>query len=71
MSSPSSSTLQQLYRLNRSSPDFHDQLCDVLYKEEYVRCVPNLEGDDLVRLVNYLDNVRRRIALPHSPLKPV
>jgi len=69
MSSPTSSTLQQLHRLNRSSPDFHDKLCNVLYGEEYVQCVPNIEGEDLVWLVDYLDKVRRRVSLPHSPLK--
>ena len=70
MSSPSSSTLQQLHRLNRSSPDFHDQLCNVLYGEEYVQCVPNIEGEDLVWLVDYLDKVNRCVAPPHSLLKP-
>jgi hypothetical protein len=63
--------LQQLDRLDRSSPDFHDHLCDVLYGEKYQKCVSNLQGDDLVRLVDYLDNVRRRVALLYSPLKPV
>jgi len=66
----SSSTLQQLHRLERSSPNFHDQLCNVLYGEEYVKCVSSIKGDDLVWLVDYLDEVRRRVALPHSPLKP-
>ena len=69
MSSPSSPTLQQLHHLNRSSPDFYDQICNVLYGEEYVRCIPNIQGGDLVWLVDYLDKVRRRVALPHSPLK--
>ena len=30
----------------------------------------NLQNGDLVWLVDYLDKVRRRIALPQSPLKP-
>ena len=67
---PSSPTLQQLDRLNRSSPDFHDQLYNVLYGQEYKQCVPNLQGEDLVWLVNYLDKVRRRVALSRSPLMP-
>jgi len=70
MSSPSPQVLQELHRLDKSSPDFHDQLCNVLYGQEYVRCVPNLQGDDLVWLVDYLDKVRR-VALPHSPPKSV
>ena len=68
MSSPP--TLQQLDHLDRSSPDFHDQLSNVLYGEEYQRCAPNLQGDGLVWLVDYLDKVRRHIAHLHSPLKP-
>ena len=63
-----SPTLQQLDRLDRSSPDFHDQLRDVLYGEEYQRCASNLQGDDLVWLVDYLDKVRRHIARLHSHL---
>jgi hypothetical protein len=70
MPSPNSSVLQQLDRLNRSSSNFHDQLCNTLYGQEYVRCVTDLEGDDLLWLVEYLDKVRRRVALLQSPLKP-
>jgi len=71
MSSPSLPALQQLDHLDGSSPDFLDQLGDILYGREYIECVPNLRGDDLVWLVDYLDKVRLRVALPHSPLKPV
>jgi len=71
MSSPSSPVLQRLFRLDRSSPDFHDQLEDVLYGPEYVQCEQTLEGDDPVWLIDYLEEVRCYIALPHSPLKPV
>jgi hypothetical protein len=67
---PGSPVLRQLDRLNRSSPDFHDQLSGIVYGEEYKQCVPNLQDDELVWLVDYLDRVRRRVALPHSPLMP-
>jgi len=70
MSSPSPPVLQQLRRLDRSSPDFQDRLSNVLYGEEYRRCVPNLQGDDLAWLVDYLDQVPHPIAIPNSPLKP-
>ena len=70
MSSPSSPVLQRLHRLDSSSPDFQDQLCNELYGREYMQCEQNLEGDDLVWFIDYLDKVRRRIALPHPPLKP-
>ena len=71
MSPPISPTLQRLNSLERSSPDFHDQLRSVLYGKDYVQCVPSLQGDDLAWLVNYLDEVRRRVVLLHSPLKSV
>ena len=71
MPSPDAPVLQQLSLLDKSSPDFHDQLCHVLYGEEYSECIPSLRGDDLVWLIDYLDKVRLRVALPHSPLKPV
>ena len=70
MSSPSSLALQQFHQLDKSSPDFPDKLCNVLYGEEYTKCVLILQGDDLVRLVDYLDQVRCRVSFPYSPLKP-
>ena len=68
MSSPSSPALQQLHHLDRALPNFHDQLCNILYGEEYIQCAPNLQGEDLVWIVDYLDKVRRRVLLPRSPL---
>jgi hypothetical protein len=70
MSSPSTPVLQQLHLLDTSSSGFHDQVSNVLYGEEYRQCVPIIQGDDIVWLVDYLDRVRRRTALPRSPLKP-
>ena len=67
MSSPSLPVLEQLRRLDKSLPGFHDQLSSILYGEEYQQCVPNLQGDDLVWLVDYLDKVRRHISIPRSP----
>ena len=66
MSSP---TLQQLRCLDKSSSDFHDKLYNVLCGEEYAQCEQTLEGGDLVWLVDYLDEVRRHVTPPHSPLK--
>lgn len=71
MSLSDSPTLQQLLRLDKSSSGFHDQLGNVLDGEEYKQYVLDPQDDDLVRLVDYLDDVRRHISLPHSPLKPV
>ena len=61
--------LQQFRRLDRSSSGFHDQLSDILYGHEYRQCVPNLQGDDLIWLAEYLDKVRCYTALPRSPFK--
>ena len=69
MSSPSSPALQQLHHLDRSSPDFHDKLCNVFYGRDYNGCVSNLQADDLVWLADYLDKVCHRAAVPHSPLQ--
>lgn len=70
MTSPSSFGLQKLDRLDASLPCFEDQLCDVFYGEEYIQCVPNLEGDDLDWLVNYLDKVCHCVSPQHPPIKP-
>ena len=64
MSSPSLPALQRLHRLNRSLPEFHNQLNDILHGREYTEYVPDLQGDDLAWLVDYLDKVR-----PHHPPK--
>ena len=61
--------LQQLHRLNRSSPDFHHQLSNALRAQEYQQCVLNLQGDDLAWLVDYLNEVRRCVAIPRSLFK--
>ena len=61
MTSPN--LLQQLHHLDRSSSEFHDQLSNILYGEEYERHVADLDNDDLVSLVDYLDKVRCCVAL--------
>ena len=70
MSSPTSPSLQRLDQLDRSLSGFHDKLCEVLYGQEYIQCVPNLQDDDLVWLVDYLDKVRYRKTLCRSLFKP-
>ena len=64
MPPPNPLVLQQLDRLDRSSPEFQDQLYTIFRGEEYSQCVRDLQGDDLVWLVDYLDRVRRRVAFP-------
>jgi len=58
--------LQQLYDLDKSSSRFHNQLGSIIGGKEYRERVPHLQDDGLVRLVEYLDSVSLRIALPHS-----
>jgi len=58
--------LDRLRSLDRSSSGFHDQVCTVLYEEEYRKCIPDLQGDESAWLVEYLDEVRRHVALPYS-----
>jgi len=70
MSPTSPPAVRRLRRLDRSSPGFHDQVCDILYGEDYQKCVPNLQGDDSAWLVEYLNEVRRHTPLPHPPLNP-
>ena len=66
MAMPSSPALQKLYLLDASSHDFHKNLSSIISGEEYARCEKGLEPDDLQWLVDYLDEVRRRIILPNS-----
>jgi hypothetical protein len=57
MTPPSAHALQQLPHFDTSTPVPQDELCNVLYGEEYTRCVPNLGGGDIAWLVDYLDKV--------------
>ena len=66
MSSISLPALQQLRSLDRTSSGFHDQVCSVIYGEEYQECMSDLQGDDSAWLVEYLNEVRRCVALLHS-----
>ena len=65
---PSRNPLNQLRGLDTSSSTFHDQVSNILYGEEYKRWMPNLQGDDLVGFVDYLDKVRHHVSLVCSPL---
>ena len=49
--------LQPLYDLDRSSPQFYNQLSDLFREQDYRDFILNLKGDDLARLVGYLDSV--------------
>lgn len=66
----SSDILRHFQHLDKSSSGFHDELNNILCGEEYRQCVPILQGHDLAWLVDYLDEVRRRVALLHSSFEP-
>ena len=51
------SPLQQLHDLDRASPQFYEQLNNILHGEEYRDAFPNLQSDELAWLVEYLDGV--------------
>ena len=61
---PDLPTLRKLHRLDRSSPEFSDQLSDTLYGEEYQRCVQSLRDGDLLWVVDYLDKVCYHMSFP-------
>ena len=49
--------LQQLYDLDKSSPQFHEQLHDFLRGDVYRGALQNLQSENLTQLVEYLDTV--------------
>ena len=52
-----SDVLQRLYTLNTSSPDFSRVLYGLIRRDEDEQYSSSLEGEELVRLVNFLDDV--------------
>lgn len=58
--------LQNLRNLDRASPRFHNQLSDFLREDEYRAAIPNLRGEGLTWLVEYLDSVSLRPIFSHS-----
>jgi len=63
--------LKQLHGLNRTSSQFHKRLSDLLHSERYRSAVPNLQGEDLAWLVDYLDSVSLQSISPKSVLNIV
>lgn len=49
--------LEQLRGFDRASPEFHKHLNNFLRSEGYRGAVPNLQGEDLEWVVEYLDSV--------------
>ena len=55
---PASQVLQQLYSLDPSSPDFLRVLYTLIRNDDDEQYSSGLEGEELARLVDLLDNVR-------------
>jgi hypothetical protein len=65
---PQSNLLQQLHRLETSSPRFADQIATILGEPEYKASIQTLPDKDLIWLVEYLDNVCLWIVYIHTIL---
>ena len=63
MPSPNKSPLDRLQRLDRTAPDFPQQILTFLYSREYEDWVKRIRGADRapVALGNYVDEVRCRL----------
>ena len=60
--------LKQLHNLDRTSSQFHKRLSGLLRSERYRSAVPNLQGEDLAWLVDYLESVSiQTIPLKSAP----
>ena len=71
MSPPTAPALLRLRDLDESSLDFHQRLEVLALRNDYYKaCVPKLSVCDTEWFVEYLDEVRLLVALPHPPLKP-
>ena len=65
---PTSPALKRLYDLDEYSPVFQDELSDVLHEEEFAQWASNLQGEDLVWFIDYLDRVSRCVSFLRIPL---
>ena len=61
--------LEQLRGFDRTSPQFHKHLSNFLRSDGYRSAVPNLQGEDLAWLVEYLDSVSLYIVLSNPSPK--
>ena len=63
MTPPTHQFLHRIHLLDKSLPDFHEQLDNLLHTGQYDQCVEALGDNDLEWLVNYLDEVRHNVPL--------
>ena len=60
--------LQKLRDLDRTLPQFQNQLIDFLRGNEYQNVAPSLQGESLAWLVDYLDNASLYTSPPRTLL---
>ena len=56
--------LQKLDNLDKTSPEFYQEISEFIRGKDYRDAVPNLKGEGLVWLVEYLDGVSLQIIFP-------
>ena len=61
----SSRALQQLFSLDKASPQFHERLIDFFRGSAYQHIFQTLQNESLTMLVEYLDSVRLKIPPLH------
>ena len=57
MAAPIHTALQKIHHLDTSLPGYSHQLNEVLHGPEYEKCIEELEKDDQIWLIEYLDKV--------------
>jgi len=62
------SDLRALLQLDGSVPQLPDQVCDVLGRGEFDEQISNLQTNDLVEVIDYLDKVPSLRLSTNSPL---
>ena len=66
-----SSLLEQLLGLDTSLPEFNDQVSNILHGEEYRQLAKRISRTDAVKLIDFLDRVRRYASFLASRSPPL
>ena len=56
--------LQKLHNLDKTSPQFYQEINEFIRGKDYREAVPNLQGEGLTWLVDYLDGVSLQTVFP-------
>jgi len=69
MSAHGLNPLERLLHLDRSSPEFNDDVSNILHGDGYRECVQRAGEGTIMELANFLDRVRPRALIFQLPLK--